>query len=415
MTSTSFTAGPRPIFGTGLSRSGGRLWNQLLSVHNDVTVATCPYMELFRSLRNAIVRANTDLGNGFDPGAPVDDYYFSSRKLEVLDAVLSANLDLPFDPAEWAQLREISETRAALESGELVPYLDDLNSSSYHGLFDNALGIIARARDAGERRWVGLHETWVLEFWPVLARAYPDARFLVMLRDPRAIVNSMLGVATTDPDQLVQVSSYARHWRKYVALSDAFARNPLFEGRLLVASHELVVSEPEAAARQLCDLLEVDFDPRMLDTDNYIDHSTGSVWSGNSSFESTTAGIKKSRALRWREQLDPVVMELVELLCAPEFGLVGLEPQTEVGRAGSPSAEVIDYVIAEEDAYTNWRTGTGDPQCDLGYELFRWALLRTGVDTEADDDLIRRSFLFRHVFDAIRSGATPLPVFPRLT
>ena len=47
---------PSPLFVTGTTRSGGTLLARALSAHKEIMVASDPYLEMFRSLRNAIVR-----------------------------------------------------------------------------------------------------------------------------------------------------------------------------------------------------------------------------------------------------------------------------------------------------------------------------------------------------------------------
>ena len=65
-----------------------------------------------------------------------------------------------------------------------------------------------------------------------------------MLRDPRAIINSMLGIHRMNKTQIVQITSYIRHWRKYIAFSDKY-KDPLFQNRLLITSHELLTADTE--------------------------------------------------------------------------------------------------------------------------------------------------------------------------
>ena len=95
-----------PLFVTGPVRSGSTLLARLLSTNEEVMVASDPYLPLFRSLRNAIVRhkASPDLARNFDPDAALQDYYFTSDRIAVMDTVLAATLDIPFDESEWDTL-----------------------------------------------------------------------------------------------------------------------------------------------------------------------------------------------------------------------------------------------------------------------------------------------------------------------
>lgn len=397
---------PRPLFGTGLARSGGHLYNSLLSVNREVMVVNCPYLELYRSFRNAIVRQRADdrIRASFDYSAPFQDNYFTEDGIRVLDTIQGADLaNIAFDEDDLDGFAERAGARAALENEDLPPYFTRLGGKTYKDVFDAGLGILVEARDAGNRAWVGFHEPWTVEFYPLLARAYPDAKFIIMFRDPRAMMNSVFGVARIDPTQVVHVLSNIRHWRRMAAFALRFAQDPLFAGRLFISCHEDVLREPEDTVRRMCAFLGVDFDPRMLDTENYVYFATGRTWQGNSSFEEHTSGIKRDRASRWRGMLDPKAVQAIEFLCGAEMEALGYRPRSD---HGSPDlGAVSDYIIRERDGYSNWRTDFQDSQRDLGFELFRRALLEVPEDTPLDEGTIRRSFLFEETYRGLREGS----------
>lgn len=401
----------RELFVTNTARSGSYLISMMLSAHHDVMIASEPYLELYRSLRNAIVRTHGSLAlrMNFNPGAPIQDYYFRDEQIELMDLIQASSLDLAFDETEWESLLGACAPRMSLQCAELAPLVHKIKGGTYREMFDNGLAIVREARDPNfrGRGWLGIKDAWTIEYFTPFARAYPHAKFLTIVRDPRAVVNSMLGVVRIDPSQVGQVLSYLRHWRKMVAFHHAFEANELFHDRLHLVRHEDVVHEPEQTCRRLCDYLEIDFDARMLDTNNYIDHATGEVWKGNSSFEQTTSGISAHRAERWRTMLAPEIVAVIELMCGPEMEACGfelLDPSLGVnGPLAWPSSDVLAYLLRADGEYVNWRTDLGDLQQDFGYELFRRSLLtlpgRDGVDTA----LLRRSFLFEASFDRLHA------------
>jgi len=395
----------RPLFMTSLARSGSYLTSMMLSVNGKVMIASEPYLDLFRSMRNAFVCANAapELLARFDPEMPLQDYYFKEDRIRIMDAVQAGDLNTLFDPDEWESLYQKSVARLELQCAELVPYFSEVRGETYEEMFDRAFGIIIKARQVKRYGWVGIKDAWTIEFFGPLARAYPDARFIILLRDPRAIINSMLGVVRKKPLAIAHALSYARHWRKLVAFTVHYQSDPLFSNRLHVLSYEQILQHPEKKARELCDFLEVDFDPAMLDTGNYLDFATGATWKGNSSFEETTSGISVHRATRWRTMLNPKVVKMVDFVCEPDMKLVGYEPAAET-TSPWPDPDILDYIIESDQAYSSWRSDLGDPQQDYGFELFRRALLAL-PDHALDRDLIRRSFLFHSVFTKLRQQA----------
>jgi len=394
-----------PLFMTSTARSGSYLISMMLSTNNDVTVASEPYLELFRSMRNAFIRhsAPIDLQEKFDPESPIQDYYFTDERIKIMDVVQSGNMSTPFDPREWDRFLDISKIRATLQCAELIPHIEDIKGSTYKEMFDKGLEIIARSREATNNKWVGIKDAWTIEFFAPLARAYPDARFIVILRDPRAVINSMMGVTRIDPLQVAHALSYARHWRKYIAFTAHYKNDPIFANRIYVLTHEQVLENPEKKAREMCDFLEVDFDPAMLDTNNYYDFSTGEVWIGNSSFEDITSGISIHRAERWRTGLNNEVVKMVDFICDPDMGITDYKPVTDMTDKW-PSPEILNYIIQSGQVYSNWRSDLGDPQQDFGFELFRRALITVDSDLR-DVDLIRRCFLFEDVYYLLRQAA----------
>jgi hypothetical protein len=374
-------------------------------------VACCPNIELFRSYRNAMIRDLHDptLSAACPPNAPLQDWFGSVQRLKLLDHLLEkAHLDLVIDPAEWPSFLETSIRRGELETRDLTVNYNQMKGNTYRDLFDNLLRIIADTRECGDRKWIGLHETWVLDFYPLLARTYPDARFLIMFRDPRATVNSMLGVEAIDPSQVAQILSYVRHWRKYAALALRYANDPQFAGRLHITAHDLVLTRPQETLTGICRAFDLDLDPRMLDTGNFFNYATGAVWSGNSSFEGKTEGISPHRALRWRDKLDPKILAAIEYLCGPDLKLVGYPTFTSYADPAKDAEGVVtEFLLKDHGGYTNWRSDLNDPLADLGLEAMRRQLLRLPTPS-ADADLVRRCFLFEETYRALRAGAGPL-------
>ncbi|MGE0392424.1 MAG: sulfotransferase [Vicinamibacterales bacterium] len=384
----------RPLFAASLARSGGTMVCGMLSAHPRMMVASDPYLELFRSLRNALVNtAGATAGTDWSPTDPLDDYYYDDRRIARLDAVLNGSLDTPFDPAEWEAFLVRLTQRAALACAELVPGLPGIRARTYRGVFDRAIDLIAGARGAGDREWVGMKEVWTAEFLPLLLRSYADARAVIVLRDPRAMICSMLGVARTHPDQLAHVLSYARHWRKAVAVALALAQDPALAGRCYLLMYEKLMSHSRREAESLCRFLDVPFDPVMLEPSGYVNFATGAVWERNSAFGEQRPGMTPGGGERWQTVLDPRAVALIELVCGPDMRALGYT--TAANRDADPLA--LEYLVATNDAYANWRTDFRDPERDYHHEISRRALLAE-PPASPDPAAIRRSFLFPGVY-----------------
>lgn len=398
------TVTPSPLFITGTARSGTNLVTRMLDNHPAITLAVDPYFPLFRWLRNAQVEQKGSPADreGFDAGAPLQDYYFSTARLGWMDLVQAAELDLPLPAHQAARMLEQCRARTALECPDLVPHLPGLTGKTFREVFDRALDILAQARGSGRETWLGFKEVWTVEFFAALARAYPQARFIVIHRHPAAVVASNQALAAQLPEQAGHPLSLLRHWRKTVAFCHKYRQDPLLAGRLFTLTFEELLAEPEALARRMCAFLGVEFDPALLEADRFHDHATGGPWRGNSSYQAVTEGLDAQAAQRWRGRLDPRVRKLASYVCGPEMGLEGYAPDDDALAGGQwPAPQALESLLDHHHRPASWRSDLGDPQADFGGELFRRALLEQDPDS-LDPGLVRRSFLFSEVFAALR-------------
>jgi hypothetical protein len=381
----------RPLFVLGLARSGTNLLARMLDRHPLITVALDPLLPLFRSLRNAIVSTHgaPAVRARFDANAPFQDFYFASDGPTLLDCILDGSAALTVADEDLIQLRDSVAARAALESPVLAARMGSLTGSDHRAALEDALRIVSTTKPGAH--WVGAKEVWVFEFVPLLARAFPAARFYAIERDPRAIVASLVAMAERDPTQAAHPPSYMRHWRKSIALSRRFAADPALRERFRAVPYEHLVADPDAEARRICAELEVKFEPAMLDL-------SAEGWAGNSSYAHSKRGVYASSAARWRRDLAAEVIHTTDFLCGPEMALTGYRPEDAAGL----DETVLGYLERAGREPGSWRSDSGDPVLDLGGELLRHVLLDNNGGT--DSGLVRRCFLFTETFEAIRSA-----------
>jgi hypothetical protein len=370
----------------------------MLNAHPRIGIASDVFFPLFVSLRNASVVTSLNRVS-WDATCSIQDYYFSDDRLQVLDCVQATPADIRIDSAGLARARDAMIQRAGHEAGDIVPTLRDLTGESYADVFLSGLRGIAHARQRQSLRWVGAKDVWTIEFVVPLMRIFDDARFIVVMRDPRAIVASMLKIAEADPAQAGHVVSYARHWRKYVAFIHHFRQIPDLNGRLFVLSYEGLVSNPGAEVHRLCEFLNIEFDQAMLRTDQYR-RGDGRRWTGNSSFVKSINGFGKNRTTGGKATLDPRVEDVIELICGDDMRQLGMEcPPNDLDAAAR-----LESFQASYSNSASWRSDLCDLERDYGYELFRRALLNTAKVPD-DGQVIRRSFLFEEVYDWLRTSS----------
>lgn len=114
------------------------------------------------------------------------------------------------------------------------------------------------AARAGKPRWgdqTGLIERYADE----VLGAYPDARMIHMVRDPRDRYEASLAAW---PDGSGRAGGATARWRYSMALAARNARSHRDRYRLL--RYEDLVADPGGTIREICEFVELSFDPGML-------------------------------------------------------------------------------------------------------------------------------------------------------
>lgn len=391
-TSSSFS----PLFVFGVARTGTNLIAGMLNAHGSVVLGLDPLMPLFKALRNAIVRecAPTSVAGRFDPSAPFQDYYFDSDGSVLLDTIMAGDMDLDLDPDTHQDVTDAIRTRASLESPQLGEQLVGLSGATFREVCDNVLERIACSSSGKKPIWVGTKEVWTVEFIPVLAAAYPEARFIVSQRDPRAVIASLVAQAAMDPTQSAHGVSYLRHWRKQVSVFSALLDDRALANRIRLQPYESLVRCPEDQATALCEFLAIPYTPEMLDPVT----PEGRRFTGNSSYGSL-AGISSEPAEHWRKVMTPAVRKAVEFHCGPEMVYSGYRLEERL--PGALDDAVWQFVYEANDEPGSWRSDGCNPERDTVAEHHRWTLLNKLVG-DCSEDEIRRHFLFESSYRRIR-------------
>ena len=389
-----------PLFITGVARSGTTLLAKMLDAHPKVSVASDPLLPFFHSLRNAVIlrHARSEVKAEFDPAKPIADYYFRRNAPQLVDTVLSGDLNEPLEQGQWNTLLGRIRARCAYECQDLLAHLESLKKPTYRQSLDEALRIINVVRNDGKARWVGVKDVWILELFPLLARAYPNARFVVVGRDPRGSCASAL--CLEDVSQRPHPLSFARHCRKHIAFAYRQKEDPALAGRTFFCSYERLVSQPEDEMQALSAFLGLPYSARMLDSRLYRNPSTGLAWPGNSSYTDNLSSISSNQVSAWQGQLPLSTIRLVEFIAGYEMKLEGYE-LSESPKVVDSDSSVFREIVSSERGAHSWRTDFEDAFLDYSLERTRSEVLRS--PKSFDEDHIRRSFLFGSVHSAIQA------------
>ena len=137
-------------------------------------------------------------------------------------------------------------------------------------------------------------------------RLLPEVPILHMLRDPRDVARSAVGMIWAD-HVYFGVNSWLRTETEWEALGSTL------EHRTLTIHYELLVAQPRDTLASICAHVGIDFDEQMLTYDR----------------QSTYAPPDPSLAEQWRRKLRPVEVRLVEGKVGPLLVARGYKPSGE--------------------------------------------------------------------------------------
>lgn len=306
----------------GLFRSGTTLLSRVLGSRPDALLVADPFVYLFRGYRNALLEEAG--ASGWRPDEPTSDLFRAPHHAVWRDLVLRRDLRERVAPAALERLRADLREWKGEQHPRLCARLDELDGATWAELWRGLLALCLELyRPAGGVTLAGGKVSWCEEFLPALARAFPRMRFVVLVRDVRAVCASQSareGSARGKRPLLF----YARHWRKCVGLALRHARDPLLAGRLTLVRYEDLVARPAEVVRELCRRLDVRFGPDLLDAGGFRAVDEQGTWRANSSFEGGE-GIFTASLARWRTALRPPEIAALEALCGPELAVMGYE------------------------------------------------------------------------------------------
>ena len=181
--------------------------------------------------------------------------------------------------------------------------------------FDDAMA--AKAQQSKKSRWC-LKDPQNTYYLKQYANAFPAAKFLILIRDPRAVCRSYLdprGFTVGRPTNWIVA---AERWKNEVAMQLDFAKdNP---DKVLMVHYEALVSDLPNTLRKVCDKSDVDFENSMLTY--YQREAAVSLHDGN---ENITRPPDASKANNWQSQLPDSAIATIETITRPIMHQLGYE------------------------------------------------------------------------------------------
>lgn len=346
------TGGPsfpdiEPIFVVGVSRSGTTLLRTMLNAHPEIQLlGELQYFGGILPLRERVPRLEDadDVEELCDLVARTYAFQYLKRGEELLAGVREALLEASFPSYPLLHrefLTQYAKLYGASRCGEKTP--------------EN------------------------VRYLRPLLSLYPRARFIHLVRDPRDVVTSLLGVPWASPDLLTN----ALRWKIQVT----FARDERIRsrsGQFHEVRYEELVTEPERCLRAICGFLDETYSPEMLSFHETAGREVdieGEPWKAR-----TAQPLDTSSLGRWRAELSDRQVALLQAVCGDEMEYFGY-PRAPTSALSSVAAPLLAGIEA-----IRW----------LGYKL------REGREKARDEDLI-----YPRTMNAVSMAARAIPVWLR--
>jgi hypothetical protein len=175
---------------------------------------------------------------------------------------------------------------------------------------------VAYAAREGKTRWGDKTPAYIAHV-DRLAAIWPDARFVVLVRDGRDVALSVLKM----PFGPNNVWAAARSWARAVRQGREAAER--YPGRVHELRYETLVTAPQDELAAVCDFLGLTYAPEMLaieqtDRAKLVEDQTG--W-----FTSVWDGITTDHVGKWRRELTAEQQDVFESVAGDELRLLGYE------------------------------------------------------------------------------------------
>lgn len=179
----------------------------------------------------------------------------------------------------------------------------------------------------------------------IMHEMFPDAQFVHLVRDPRAVVHSMNRFIQMTDDTFIN----AHNWRLFIEDAYSVFQEVIPEDQRTTIRYEDLTAAPEDTARSLCDFLDEPFDPEMLQfhesSPKYM-HDSFDEFGGS---KTVTKPIRKPDTPKWKNGLSPREIGVIELICGDAMKQFGYKP---TGHSPGPR-EYVSYLV--KTGYFHWK------------------------------------------------------------
>ncbi len=271
----------RPIFITGVYRSGTTLISQILNNHSSLRIIH----DTLHFFRFYLAKYN-----------PVNETY---TKI-----------------VQEASNRLLERYAIYVPKDEIIYSLDQLSDVSFRDVYNEIMFHTFCNCDT-TLRW-GEKSLIQWSNIPTFLQMFPHGQAIHVIRDPRDVLASYREMTNELPHKYLDAIFTCLHSMTWASNMGA----QLDVDQYMVLKHEDLVTEPQQTLYQICKFLDIPYQANMMDFSLYKDQS-GNDWNSNTSFNDIPNEITSASAYRWKNKLQPFEIALVESIIGNRLELFG--------------------------------------------------------------------------------------------
>ncbi len=387
-----------PLFLCGPANCGTNLVKAILGVNDKIHLESEPFLPIFQFLRTEILKQKYDNKKKINYSDPLFEYYFSKTNLEIMKVIQNSNLKIKINQNKIIHLKKLILKRM----NDYVPHLkkdiDEIKGLNFKEIFDNAISLIEKNHEKKNIKWIGWLDSWIEEFFPILANSYPGSKFVLIIRDPRAAISSSnTHFKKKKINHLAPLTlSYLRCWRKQIAMTEYFNSKKNLRSRFISIKYEDLVKNPKIVTKRLCKFLSVKYSDKMINSNNFMGLGLNKKWVPNSNYNTNQKGIYKTSLNKWKKFLKPDVRNFIEVIVGIELKYLGyIRKLNKIEKS-----KILKFHIKDFKNSKGWRTSGTSPKKDINLEISRYDYLKLNKISVEDT---KKNFLFQEALLAFQS------------
>lgn len=273
-----------PIFIVGTERSGSNLLRLILNAHSEIAIPHPPHImrDFFPLLRFY--------------GNLEKEKNFQHLVCDVVMVVNSHFAPWPFHVSEEIVFQRARSKRSLF--------------SIYCTVYELYL------EHTKKKRW-GCKSTFMYRHFHEICEQYPRAKFIHLVRDPRAVVAS----AKKSIFSAYQPQLEANLWLKEQSEIDDLKQGDLFREKVVTVRYEDLVENPNLTVPRIMAFLGLDYEPKQLDY--FHSKEASSLSQLSESWKNCGEPISRDRIHLYQKELQPLEIELVESITQRKMRALG--------------------------------------------------------------------------------------------